>query len=133
MNAAKPRGRLVAVEIDARSIAGGPGYIDQERAAAIRDLIAENLFAPEGRTFRAMADLANRLREQQHPALICIPHDAVFLAGSETAIRVPMAVPEWVSPLVYAVAGQLFAYWLSVSKGLDPDTPRSIERMTKTV
>jgi uncharacterized protein (UPF0262 family) len=45
----KPRGRLVAVEIDARSIAGGPAYINQERAAAIRDLIAENLFAPEGR------------------------------------------------------------------------------------
>jgi uncharacterized protein (UPF0262 family) len=39
----------VAVEIDARSIAGGPAYIDQERAAAIRDLISENLFAPEGR------------------------------------------------------------------------------------
>ena len=49
MNSARPRGRLVAVEIDARSIAGGPAYIDQERAAAIRDLIAENLFAPEGR------------------------------------------------------------------------------------
>jgi uncharacterized protein (UPF0262 family) len=40
----------VAVEIDAGSMAAhGPGYIDQERAAAIRDLISENLFAPEGR------------------------------------------------------------------------------------
>jgi uncharacterized protein (UPF0262 family) len=45
-----PRGRLVAVEIDAGSMAAhGPAYIDQERAAAIRDLISENLFAPEGR------------------------------------------------------------------------------------
>jgi uncharacterized protein (UPF0262 family) len=44
-----PRGHLVAVEIDSGSIAGGPAYIDQERAAAIRDLISENLFAPEGR------------------------------------------------------------------------------------
>jgi uncharacterized protein (UPF0262 family) len=44
-----PRGRLVAVEIDAGSMAAhGPAYIDQERAAAIRDLISENLFAPEG-------------------------------------------------------------------------------------
>ena len=53
MNGIRPRGRLVAVEIDARSIAGGPAYIDQERAAAIRDLIAENLFAPEGRNSEA--------------------------------------------------------------------------------
>jgi uncharacterized protein (UPF0262 family) len=43
----------VAVEIDAGSIAGGPAYIDQERAAAIRDLISENLFMPEGRTGEA--------------------------------------------------------------------------------
>jgi uncharacterized protein (UPF0262 family) len=46
---AKPRGHLVAVEIDTGSIAAGPDYIGQERAAAIRDLIAENLFVPEGR------------------------------------------------------------------------------------
>jgi glucosamine--fructose-6-phosphate aminotransferase (isomerizing) len=90
------------------------------------------LFAPEGRTFKAMADLATKLRDQ-HPALICISHDAAFLAGSETAIRVPKAVQEWVSPMVYAVAGQLIAYWLSLSKGLDPDTPRGIEKVTKTV
>jgi glucosamine--fructose-6-phosphate aminotransferase (isomerizing) len=90
------------------------------------------LFAPEGRTFRAMTELADKLRDQL-PALICISHDAIFLAGSETAIRVPMAVQEWVSPMVYAVAGQLFAYWLSLSKGLDPDTPRGLEKVTKTV
>jgi uncharacterized protein (UPF0262 family) len=49
VSSGEPRGRLVAVEVDLRSIAGGPAYIDQERAAAIRDLISENLFAPEGR------------------------------------------------------------------------------------
>ena len=49
MSGGQSRGRLVAVEIDAGSIAGGPAYIDQERAAAIRDLISENLFAPDGR------------------------------------------------------------------------------------
>jgi uncharacterized protein (UPF0262 family) len=59
----EPRGRLVAVEIDAGSIARGPGYIDQERAAAIRDLISENLFAPEGRdgdTYRLRLSLVER-------------------------------------------------------------------------
>jgi uncharacterized protein (UPF0262 family) len=58
-----PRGHLVAVEIDSGSIAGGPPYIDQERAAAIRDLIGENLFAPEGRagdTFRLHLSVIER-------------------------------------------------------------------------
>ncbi len=64
MTPAGPRGRLVAVEIDAGSMAAhGPAYIDQERAAAIRDLISENLFAPEGRpgdTFRLHLSLQDR-------------------------------------------------------------------------
>jgi uncharacterized protein (UPF0262 family) len=59
-----PRGRLVAVEIDSSSIAAhGPVYINHERAAAIRDLIAENLFAPEGRpgdAFRLRLSVVDR-------------------------------------------------------------------------
>lgn len=90
------------------------------------------LFAPDGKAFSAMASLAGKLRAQ-HPALICIAHDAAFLAGSETAIRIPAAVAEWVSPIVYAVAGQLFSFWLAVAKGLNPDAPRGIEHATKTV
>lgn len=90
------------------------------------------LFAPDGKAFGTMASLAEKLRAQ-HPALICIAHDPAFLAGSETAIRIPAAVAEWVSPLAYSVAGQLFAYWLSVVKGLNPDAPRGVARATKTV
>ena len=89
------------------------------------------LFAPDGKAFATMAALAEKLRAQ-HPALICFAHDAVFLAGSETAVRIPAPVSEWVSPLAYAVAGQLFAYWLCVAKGLDPDTPRGLAKVTQT-
>ncbi|BDI28953.1 glucosamine--fructose-6-phosphate aminotransferase [Capsulimonas corticalis] len=90
------------------------------------------LFAPDGKAFSAMAELGEKLR-QQHPALISFAHDAAFLASSETAVRIPASVAEWVSPMVYAVAGQLFAYWLSLAKGLDPDAPRGLEKVTKTV
>jgi len=100
--------------------------------AQINDGFPCVMFAPDGKAFSAMASLAEKLRAQ-HPAFICIAHDPIFLAGSETAIRIPAAVAEWVSPIVYAVAGQLFAYWLSVAKGLNPDAPRGIARATKTV
>ena len=88
------------------------------------------LFAPDGKAFAPMAKLAETLRAQ-HPALICFAHDAAFLAGSETAVRIP-AVAEWVSPLVYIIAGQLFTYYLSLKKGLDPDSPRGLSKVTLT-
>ncbi|MBV9851310.1 MAG: SIS domain-containing protein [Armatimonadetes bacterium] len=90
------------------------------------------LFAPDGKAFAPMAQLAERLRAQ-HPALICFAHDPAFLARSETAVRIPAPVAEWVSPLVYVVAGQLFAYWLSVARGNDPDAPRGLAKVTQTV
>jgi uncharacterized protein (UPF0262 family) len=41
--------RLVAVELDADSITRSGSYIEHERATAIHDLIAENVFRPVGR------------------------------------------------------------------------------------
>lgn len=90
------------------------------------------LFAPDGKAFAPMVQLAEKLRAQ-HPALICFAHDAAFLARSETAVRIPAPVAEWVSPLVYAVAGQLFTYWLAVARGNDPDSPRGLAKVTQTV
>ena len=89
------------------------------------------LFAPDGKAFPPMAQLAEKLRAQ-HPALIGFAHDAAFLAGSETAVRIPGTIAEWVSPLVYAVASQLFTYWLCLLKGLDPDSPRGLAKVTQT-
>lgn len=89
------------------------------------------LLAPDGRAYDTMEQLAEKLRPI-HPAVIAIAHDPGFLAGSETAIRIPGATPEWLSPLVYVVAGQLFAHWLAVAKGFDPDHPRGLAKVTKT-
>jgi uncharacterized protein (UPF0262 family) len=40
---------LLAIEIDRATIAPGRAYMEQERDAAIRDLLADNVFAPAGR------------------------------------------------------------------------------------
>ena len=48
-------------------------------------------------------------------------------------VRIPVFVPERVSPLVYIVAAQLFAFHLAKHRGLDPDTPRGLNKITKTV
>ena len=89
------------------------------------------LIAPDGKAYQPMMELAKALKDK-HPDVIAFAHNLDFLAGSETAIRVPGSTPEWLSPLVYIVAGQLFVYALSVAKDLDPDHPRGLTKVTKT-
>jgi glucosamine--fructose-6-phosphate aminotransferase (isomerizing) len=87
--------------------------------------------APDGKAYPGMRELQSVIKDR-HPATIAFAHDAEFLAGAETAIRVPGPIPEWLSPLVYAIPGQLFAHWLSIAGGHDPDRPRGLSKVTKT-
>ena len=52
-------------------------------------------------------------------------------ADADAVIRIP-ELPEWLTPLVTIVAGQLFTYRLALAKGLDPDSPRGLRKVTLT-
>jgi glucosamine--fructose-6-phosphate aminotransferase (isomerizing) len=47
-------------------------------------------------------------------------------------IRVP-AVAEWLSPIPAIVAAQVFTYHLTVARGQNPDRPRALRKVTRTV
>jgi len=47
-------------------------------------------------------------------------------------IALPAGMPEWVSPIAAIVPGQLLAFHLSRIRGLDPDSPRGLHKVTKT-
>jgi glucosamine--fructose-6-phosphate aminotransferase (isomerizing) len=89
------------------------------------------LIAPDGKAYQSMYELIGSLR-RRNPDMIAFAGNPDFLSGAETAIRVPGPVSEWLSPLVYAVAGQLFAHALSVVADHDPDRPRGLSKVTKT-
>lgn len=40
--------------------------------------------------------------------------------------------PEWLSPIPAIVAAQVFTYYLTVARGLDPDAPRNLKKVTLT-
>ncbi len=42
-------------------------------------------------------------------------------------------VDEWLAPIVAAPALQLFSYHLTISRGLDPDAPRQLTKVTRTI
>jgi glutamine---fructose-6-phosphate transaminase (isomerizing) len=89
------------------------------------------LFNPEGKAHRPMLDLAEKLAERGADRLV-FAHDDAALQAAERSVRIPVMVPERVSPLVYIVAAQLFAFHLARIKGFDPDHPRGLKKVTLT-
>ncbi len=55
------------------------------------------------------------------------------LALSASTISLPPTAPEWITPIPAIVGAQLFTYHLTVAKGLDPDRPRGLTKVVRTV
>ncbi|MGE0103293.1 MAG: SIS domain-containing protein [Blastocatellales bacterium] len=90
------------------------------------------LFAPPGPTLKGMKDLAGRL-EQMGAETVVISSEPGIIRKSGRGILMPQRIPEILSPIPYIVPAQLFAALLSESKGLSPDQPRALRKVTKTV
>ena len=43
-------------------------------------------------------------------------------------IEVPKGIPEVLSPIPYAIPLQLLAYYITLEKGQNPDTPRNLAK-----
>lgn len=54
------------------------------------------------------------------------------LALGFAPLRLPRGIPEWLSPIVAVVPGQLLAVHLSRQRGFDPDRPRGLSKVTRT-
>ncbi|GBD18457.1 Glutamine--fructose-6-phosphate aminotransferase [isomerizing] [bacterium HR27] len=90
------------------------------------------LIAPSGAAFPDLAALTEDLAARK--AALAIVSDApTLLARADLPLPLPPAVPEWLSPLVAVVPGQLLALALAWVRGLDPDRPRGLTKVTRTV
>ena len=90
------------------------------------------MFMPPGKTFRDLAKLTERLGRLQAETLVISSAGARVPRGVRT-IRLPASIPEIYSPIPYIVPGQLFAALLAEVKGLDPDKPRALQMVTRTI
>src|SRR6266704_1615878 len=89
------------------------------------------LVMPVGATYNDMLDLAIELR-QRSAELLVISESAQALALAKTMLPVAASLPEWLSPITAIVPGQLLALHLALTKGLDPDVPRGLHKVTRT-
>ena len=88
--------------------------------------------APSGRVLADLAALIDTL-DQRHAELVAISDDATVLARARVGLALPPGIPEWLSPLVAIVPGQLWAVALARTRGLDPDRPRGLSKVTETL
>lgn len=90
------------------------------------------LFAPPGKMLPGVKSLVERLHEL-HADTLAITSD-IDLAGMCTrSIIMPRQIDEFLAPIPYIVPGQLFAALLAEAKGLNPDSPRSLSKVTRTL
>jgi glucosamine--fructose-6-phosphate aminotransferase (isomerizing) len=86
---------------------------------------------PEGEMAAEMMGFLRQLGERE-AELIVISAVNEALALAQTPLRIPPDIPEWLSPVVTVVPGQIFALGLTLAKGYDPDHPRGLRKVTLT-
>jgi len=88
--------------------------------------------APKGCVLDTMVELLEDLKNNLSAELVVISNSERALSLAEIPISIPEDTPEWLSPIVSIVAGQLFACHLTGVKGFNPDQPRTIHKVTET-
>jgi len=86
---------------------------------------------PSSRMLRETLELLERL-ERHGVYRIAVSDDETVRSRSEAMLKLPAGVPEWLSPLMAVVPGQLLALELARARGLNPDAPRGLTKVTRT-
>ena len=87
--------------------------------------------APSGPELEAQIALLTRLKDE-HGARLLVISDSAAARDIDEGLALPDGIPPWLAPVVDIVPAQLYAYHLTVARGLDPEHPRTIRKVTET-
>ncbi len=85
-----------------------------------------------GSAYPPLYELLQHLQSDRQLGIFSITDSKEVINLSRAALRIPAGVPEWLTPLIAIIPGQLFAYHLTRLKGLDPDNPAGLTKITRT-
>lgn len=88
--------------------------------------------APSGLAGADLAVLIRRLRDEFDVDALVVSDDAAIRDAGTAGLELPAGLPEWLMPIVSIVPGQLFALHLTTARGLNPERPRWISKVTET-
>ncbi len=89
------------------------------------------LIGPTGAVFDDVLAAGNELIAKGAEVIAFSDQDEL-LALARVPLRMPAPLPEWLSPMPYVVPGQLFALYLALTRGYNPDQPRGLSKVTVT-
>ena len=118
---------VTAVGLSYADLVHGPIAILDVQTPALLVAAADGPMLPE------MTALAHRIATTTAP-VYGIGGDATFAAACHTTLPGPLAsaLPEHLAPFALVVPGQLLVEALARAKGLDPDAPRGLDKVTQT-
>ena len=126
---------VVATPFSSADFRHGPAALVERGFPAI-------IFAPPGRTSKDSFELLQWLRERGADCLVIAEEERLLeLATVPIQLKLPTissgraidkSIVELLAPLPYIIPGQLFAHYLALNKGLNPDQPRSLTKITRT-
>ena len=91
-------------------------------------------FAPPGTTWQSIGETLAKLQGLQAEIVAITDSGNREVANLATrVIRLPKRVKEVLTPIPYVVPAQIFAACLAAHKGLDPDKPRTLTKVTLTL
>ena len=91
------------------------------------------LFAPSGLTWPGIRDMRDKLKSLDAEALVFTDQSNQPAAREKQALVLPFSVEELYSPIPYVIPAQMFAACLAAEKGLNPDQPRTLQKVTRTL
>jgi len=114
--------RVAAEPLTATDLVHGP-------VATLDALFPVWVIASRDAGLRAVLEAAHRARAAQ-ATLVASGSAAEEVAGAAHVLQVPTAPTPVLAPLLSVVPGQLFAATLARAKGLDPDHPEGLTKVT---
>ena len=86
---------------------------------------------PPGKAGPGMQELVETLDERGAETVV-VSEDEELVGKAPAGFHVPSSCPEELSPLLNMLPLQVFAHDLALLKGLDPDSPRGLSKVTET-
>jgi len=89
------------------------------------------LIAPKGTLLSHLEEFGQQLRERK-AEIIAISDAPSILSLGHTSLPVADGAPEWLTPILSVIPGQLLGLNLALAKGLEADSPRGLRKVTVT-
>jgi glucosamine--fructose-6-phosphate aminotransferase (isomerizing) len=129
-SATASEGRLKLMEISyVPSIAYPAGESKHGPISLIEPGFPVVFICPKDETHRAVVSNIMEMKARGASIIVvCEEGDEEIKRYSDDFIEVPKGIPEILSPILYVIPLQLFAYYMALERGLNPDMPRNLAK-----